>query len=39
VSEDFYNKGKDEVMKAIKVYEEYKKSDFDVNEFLIKGTL
>lgn len=39
VSEDFYNKGKDEVARAIRVYEDYKSEGFDVNEFLIKGTL
>jgi hypothetical protein len=39
VSEDFYNKGKEQVIKAIQIYKDYMKPDFDINDFVIKGTL
>tara|TARA_R110002153_G_scaffold56380_2_gene155986 strand:+ start:3746 stop:4522 length:777 start_codon:yes stop_codon:yes gene_type:complete len=39
VSKDFYERGEQEVAKAIKIYEHYKSDAFDINDFIIEGTL
>jgi hypothetical protein len=39
VSKDFYERGEQEVARAIKIYEHYKSDEFDINDFIIEGTL
>jgi hypothetical protein len=39
VSKDFYERGEQEVARAIKIYEHYKSDAFDINDFIIEGTL
>lgn len=39
VSKEFYEVGEEQVQRAIEIYEEYKREDFDVNDFTITGTL
>ena len=39
VSKEFYEVGEEQVQRAIEIYEDYKREDFDVNDFTITGTL
>jgi len=39
VSKEFYEVGEEQVKRAIEIYKEYKREDFDVNDFTITGTL
>jgi len=39
VSKEFYEVGEEQVQRAIQIYEDYKREDFDVNDFTITGTL
>lgn len=39
VSREFYEVGEEQVQRAIEIYEEYIREDFDVNDFTITGTL